>query len=76
MKLSVVTSLYRSEPHLSEFVARASAAAAAFAGDDWEMILVNDGSPMLRWRRRWRSGRRSRGSGWWIFRAISGITRR
>ncbi len=45
MKLSVVTSLYRSAPHLPEFVARASAAAAAFAGDEWEMILVNDGSP-------------------------------
>ena len=45
MKLSIVTSLYRSEPYLAEFVSRAAAAAAGFAGDDWEIVLVNDGSP-------------------------------
>jgi putative glycosyltransferase len=42
--LSVVTSLYRSEPTVPEFLARICAAAAAIT-DDYEVILVNDGSP-------------------------------
>lgn len=45
MKLSIVATLYRSAPHLQEFYQRASAAATALAGDDYEIVLVNDGSP-------------------------------
>jgi putative glycosyltransferase len=45
MKLSVVATLYRSAPHLREFHTRASQAARSFAGDDYEIVLVNDGSP-------------------------------
>lgn len=45
MILSIVTTLYRSEPHLAEFHARASAAAQALAGDSYEIVMVNDGSP-------------------------------
>jgi putative glycosyltransferase len=45
MRLSIVTSLYRSASCLGEFHARATAAARAFAGRDYEIILVNDGSP-------------------------------
>jgi putative glycosyltransferase len=45
MRLSVVTTLYQSAPHLDEFVARASAAAQSLVGDDYELIMVNDGSP-------------------------------
>lgn len=45
MKLSIVTTLYRSRTFLDEFYRRASAAARAFAGDDYEIVIVNDGSP-------------------------------
>ncbi|WP_300394275.1 glycosyltransferase family 2 protein [Henriciella sp.] len=45
MKLSVVTTLYRSVAELAEFHRRASEAAREFAGDDYEIVLVNDGSP-------------------------------
>jgi putative glycosyltransferase len=45
MKLSIVATLYRSAPHLQEFYQRASAAATALAGNDYEIVLVNDGSP-------------------------------
>lgn len=44
MKLSVVATLYRTSVYLSEFHRRASAA-RTFAGDDYEIVLVNDGSP-------------------------------
>ena len=44
MRLSVVTTLYASAPYLREFHARASAAARALA-QDYELVLVNDGSP-------------------------------
>ena len=44
MKLSIVTSLYHSEPYVDEFHRRACAAAEAIA-PDFEMVLVNDGSP-------------------------------
>lgn len=45
MKLSVVSSLYCSEAYLAEFCRRAAAAAEKFAGSDYEIVLVNDGSP-------------------------------
>jgi putative glycosyltransferase len=44
MRLSVVATLYRSAPHLREFCARARAAAESIASD-FEIVLVNDGSP-------------------------------
>ncbi|WP_332742579.1 glycosyltransferase family 2 protein [Hydrogenophaga sp.] len=45
MKLSFVATLYKSAPHLAEFHARASEAARRLVGEDYEMVLVNDGSP-------------------------------
>lgn len=45
MKLSIVATLYRSAPCLAEFHARCTRVAQAFAGDDYEIVLVNDGSP-------------------------------
>lgn len=45
MKLSVVATLYQSEGYVDEFCDRAAAAAAQVAGDDYEIVLVNDGSP-------------------------------
>jgi putative glycosyltransferase len=44
MKLSVVSTLYRSAPYLEEFHRRVSAAARQLT-DDYELVLVNDGSP-------------------------------
>ncbi|WP_258129734.1 glycosyltransferase family 2 protein [Achromobacter anxifer] len=44
MKLSVVATLYRSAPYIREFHQRASAAAQALT-DNYEIVLVNDGSP-------------------------------
>ncbi|SMD15972.1 glycosyltransferase family 2 protein [Rhizobium sp. RU36D] len=45
MKLSIVATLYRSAPYISEFYERVTKVAHAFAGDDYEIVLVNDGSP-------------------------------
>jgi len=45
MKLSIVSTLYKSENFISEFCERISAAAQQWAGADFELILVNDGSP-------------------------------
>jgi putative glycosyltransferase len=45
MKLSIVATLYNSSPYIDEFHRRASACAKALAGDDYEIVLVNDGSP-------------------------------
>lgn len=45
MKLSIVATLYQSEPYIKEFHQRASAAAQHLVGDGYEVILVNDGSP-------------------------------
>ncbi len=47
MRLSVVSTLYRSAPFLREFHQRVSAAVARLLGpdQDYEIILVNDGSP-------------------------------
>lgn len=44
MKLSIVSTLYRSEEFLDEFLERAMAAGEVFGGP-FEMILVDDGSP-------------------------------
>lgn len=44
-RLSVVSTMYRSSRYLEEFFARASAAARALVGDDYEIVMVNDGSP-------------------------------
>lgn len=45
MKLSVVATLYQSEAYIAEFHQRARAAAQQLVGDDYEIVLVNDGSP-------------------------------
>ncbi|MET0777251.1 MAG: glycosyltransferase family 2 protein [Pseudomonas mandelii] len=45
MKLSIVATLYQSAAYLVEFHQRASAAAQKLVGDDYEIVLVNDGSP-------------------------------
>lgn len=44
MKLSIVTTLYRSAPYIHEFHARMTAAALQIT-DDYEIIMVDDGSP-------------------------------
>jgi putative glycosyltransferase len=45
MRLSVVTSLYKSELHLFEFYTRICTVALKLFENDFEIILVNDGSP-------------------------------
>ncbi len=45
MKLSIVATLYQSAPYITEFHQRASAAASQLVGEDYEIVLVNDGSP-------------------------------
>ena len=45
LKLSVVSSLYFSESNLKEFYQRLKAQAFKIAGDNHEIIFVNDGSP-------------------------------
>src|SRR5512139_2401581 len=45
MKLSIVATLYQSAPYIAEFHQRSSAAAKKLAGEDYEIVLVNDGSP-------------------------------
>jgi putative glycosyltransferase len=44
MKLSIVATLYQSAPYIEEFCRRATKVACEIAGDDHEIILVNDGS--------------------------------
>jgi len=44
MKLSIVTTLYKSSPYIEEFYARISREAEKIT-DDYELIFVNDGSP-------------------------------
>jgi len=45
VKLSIVATLYQSAAHLPEFHRRATAAAQQVVGNDYEIVLVNDGSP-------------------------------
>jgi putative glycosyltransferase len=45
MKLSIVATLYQSAQYIREFHERASAVAKTLVGEDYEIILVNDGSP-------------------------------
>lgn len=45
MKLSIVATLYQSAPYIAEFHQRTSAASTQLVGEDYEIILVNDGSP-------------------------------
>ncbi|MCI8210397.1 glycosyl transferase [Pseudomonas sp. S25] len=45
MKLSIVATLYKSTSYINEFCQRAGSAAQALVGDEYEIILVNDGSP-------------------------------
>lgn len=45
MKLSIVATLYQSAPYIEEFFRRAGAAAHQLVDDDYEIVLVNDGSP-------------------------------
>ena len=44
MKLSIVTTLYKSAPYVEEFHRRASSAAQGIT-DDYEIVMVDDGSP-------------------------------
>ncbi|HEX3559068.1 MAG TPA: glycosyltransferase family 2 protein [Pyrinomonadaceae bacterium] len=44
MKISVVTTLYKSASHISEFVERSRAELRKLT-DDYELVLVDDGSP-------------------------------
>ena len=44
MRLSIVTTLYNSAPHVREFYQRALRAAQGIT-DDFEIVFVNDGSP-------------------------------
>lgn len=45
MKLSIVATLYQSASHIEEFHSRVSTVATEYSADDYEIILVNDGSP-------------------------------
>ena len=45
MKLSIVATLYQSAAYIVEFHQRTSSVATQFAGNDYEIVFVNDGSP-------------------------------
>lgn len=45
MKLSIVATLYQSAQYINKFYARASTAARQLVGEEYEIVLVNDGSP-------------------------------
>ncbi|MDX2477977.1 MAG: glycosyltransferase family 2 protein [Gammaproteobacteria bacterium] len=45
MKLSIVATLYKSSVYIPEFYRRASAVARQLVDEDYEIVLVNDGSP-------------------------------
>lgn len=44
-RLSIVATLYKSAPYVSEFCRRAAETARKLVGEDFEIVLVNDGSP-------------------------------
>jgi len=44
MKLSIIATLYQSEHYIHEFIHRTTAVAKQLAKEDYEIILVNDGS--------------------------------
>jgi putative glycosyltransferase len=45
MKLSIVSTLFHSAPYIQEFCTRVAAASRKLVGEDYEIVLVNDGSP-------------------------------
>jgi len=45
VKLSIVSTLYKSEKHVDEFFRRVTESARKLVQDNYEIILVNDGSP-------------------------------
>lgn len=45
MKLSIVSTLYRSATYVEAFCRQAAVAARQLVGEDYEIVLVNDGSP-------------------------------
>ncbi len=45
MKLSIVTTLYRSSAYIQEFHRRATTVARDLVNEDYEIVFVNDGSP-------------------------------
>ena len=45
MRLSIVATLYKSAPYISQFYERACAIAKSLVGNDFEIVFVNDGSP-------------------------------
>jgi putative glycosyltransferase len=45
MKLSIVATLYCSAAHILEFYERSTKSARQLVGEDYEIVLVNDGSP-------------------------------
>jgi putative glycosyltransferase len=45
VKLSIIATLYQSAPYVQEFHERVSAVAKQMAGEDFEIVFVNDGSP-------------------------------
>lgn len=45
LKLSVVATLYKSAAYIEEFCTRVSASAQTLVGNEFEIVLVNDGSP-------------------------------
>ncbi len=45
MRLSIVSTLYHSSEYIEEFYDRVTAVAQTLVGDDFEIVLVNDGSP-------------------------------
>lgn len=45
MKLSIVATLFKSAPYIKEFCERIASSATPIIGEDYEIVLVNDGSP-------------------------------
>lgn len=45
MNLSIIATLYKSAPYIDDFYRRITTVANQVVGDDFELILVNDGSP-------------------------------